>query len=249
MEFEDFTITKREILVSITITLILFGLGFFISSKIENNVNESNEKYFKALKINNDSDMFKYSLKTNVGYALINGKVQGVNGVSIDDIEGTYFKIKKTKEKYTKHTREVEHTKTVGNRTETYYTTEEYWTWDYAGEEEWHTEKFKFLDVEFDYNTIKFNNSQYKDTKQTDYYTRYIYNITPMEFSGTLFTYINENKIKQNEFFINISIDDYIKNKENIVNGTKAGFWAIWIIIICLIDFGFVYLENNYLED
>ena len=70
-----------------------------------------------------------------------------------------------------------------------------------------------------------------------------------MEFSGTLFTYINENQIKQNEFSVNISIDDYIKNKENIVNGAKAGFWVIWIILIGLIDFGFVYLENNYLED
>lgn len=249
MEFEDFTITKREILVSIAITLALLGLGFLILSKIENKVNEDNEKYFKALKIDNNSDIFKYVLQTNVGYVLANGKVQATEGVSIKDIEGTYFEIKKKKEKYTKHTRQVAHTRNVGNRTETYYTTEEYWTWDYAGEEEWHTEKFKFLDVEFDYNTIKFNNTQYKETKQADYYTRYIYYIIPNEFSGTLFTYINENKINKNEFSINIAINDLIKNKEENINGARIGFWVIWIAIICLIDFGYMYLDNNYLEE
>ena len=48
----------------------------------------------------------------------------------------------KVKEKYTKHTRQVEHTRTKSDgTTETYYTTEEYWTWDYIGQEEFHTEK------------------------------------------------------------------------------------------------------------
>lgn len=36
MEFGDFTITKREILVSIAITFILIGIGFLISSAIQN---------------------------------------------------------------------------------------------------------------------------------------------------------------------------------------------------------------------
>ena len=95
MNFEDFTITRREILVCIAITLVLIGIGFLISGVIENGINENNEKYFKALKIHNDEEMFKYAIKTNVGYTLAQGKVKAVDGVSIDDILGKYKKSKR----------------------------------------------------------------------------------------------------------------------------------------------------------
>lgn len=249
MSFGDFTITKREILVSIAITFILIGIGFSVSSAIKNGINESNEKYYKSLKIKNDEEMFKYAIKTNVGYTLAQGKVQAVDGVSIQDIEGTYFYIKKEKEEYTMHTRQVEHTETIGNQTYTYYTTEEYWTWDYVGKEEFKTEKFKLLGVEFDYGTIKFNNVNYKETKYGGYHTRYVYYTIPFEFYGTLFTYINENTIDQNQFSINKTVDEILREKENCTNGFIILFWILWVIFIGLIDFGYVYLENNYLED
>lgn len=254
MFFGDFVITKREILISIAITLCLTGIGILISSGIENGINENNEKYYKSLKINNDTEMFKYAIKTNVGYVLASGNVQAIEGVSVNDIDGTYFEINKKKEKYTKHTRQVEHTKSVsdgngGYKTETYYTTEEYWSWDYAGEETFHIEKFKFLDVEFYYNTIKFNNRRYKETKQTDYYTRYEYYVIPMEFTGTLFTYINENQINQNEFSLNTTIQDIIKSKEESVEVANCVFWILWIIFIVIVDLAYVSLENKYLND
>ena len=217
MEFGDFTITKREILVSIAITFILIGIGFFISSTIQNSIYEKNEKYYKSLKIENNEEQFKYAIKTNIGHTLARGKVQAVDRVNIEDIQGYYFKIKKVKEKYTMHTRQVKHTKRVGNTTQTYYTTEEYWTWDYAGEEEWHTEKFNFLGVNFDYETMKFNNESYKDTKQIDYYTRYKYYIIPFEFEGTLFTYINNNTINENEFYLEDTINSITNKKQKIL--------------------------------
>lgn len=249
MNFGDFEITFREILVSIAITLILIGLGFFISGSIENGINESNEKYFKALKIDNNEEMFKYALKTNVGYVIAQGKVKAVEGVSIEDIEGKYFKIKKVKEKYTKHTRQVAHTRTVGNKTETYYTTEEYWTWDYAGQEEFHTTKFNFLGVDFSYGTINFYNESYKETKSGGHHIRYKYYVIPLEFEGTLFTYMKDNTINENNFSVNNTIENIIQQKENDVNTSNIVFWLIWIIFIGLIDFGYVYLDNRYLED
>lgn len=249
MEFEDFEITFREVLVCIAITLVFLGLGFFISSKVADKENEKNEKYFKALKIENDSNMFEYALKTNVGYVLANGNVQAVNGISIEDIAGEYFQLRRVKEKYTKHTRQVAHTKIVGNTTQTYYTTEVYWTWDYAGEEEWHVENFRFLNKEFNYGTIKFNNMQYKETKKIDSHTRYEYYIIPAEFAGTLFTHIENSSILQNEFYTNTSINELIIKKENDLKNTKTAFWLLWIIFITLINFGYVYLDNDYLED
>ncbi|MBP3463814.1 MAG: hypothetical protein J6K45_04975 [Clostridia bacterium] len=248
MDFEDFEITRREILVVIAITFMLIGIGVLISGAIKNGIDEKNEHYYKALKIRNDEEMFKYAIKTNVGYTFAEGKVQAIDGVSIDDIEGKYFYIKKVKEEYTRHERQVEHEEKIGNETYTYYTTEEYWTWDYAGQEEFNTKKFKFLDEEFEYGAITFSNEEYKDTKPINSNLRYKYYIIPSEFEGTLFTYINNNTINQSNFFINNTIDRIIESKEKESDIYCGVFWGIWIIFIFFIDFGYVYLENNYLE-
>lgn len=250
MEFENFKVTKRETLVAIAITLALIGLGIIISEAIKNNVNESNEKYYKALKINNDEEMFKYAIKTNVGYTLASGTIRAINGISIDELDGIYLSIKKVKEEYRKHYREEKHTRIKSDGTEEiYYTTEEYWTWDYVEEEKIHVDKFNFLGVDFDYDTIEFYNQSYNTTKEVEYHIRYKYYTIPIEFEGTLFTYINNNTITQNKFSTNKTINEIVKSKEDDVNFINAIFWITWIIFITLINFGYVYLENNYLED
>lgn len=250
MEFENFKVTKRETLVAIAITLALIGLGIIISEAIKNNVNESNEKYYKALKINNDEEMFKYAIKTNVGYTLASGTIRAINGISIDELDGIYLSIKKVKEEYRKHYREEKHTRIKSDGTEEiYYTTEEYWTWDYVEEEKIHVDKFNFLGVDFDYDTIEFYNQSYNTTKEVEYHIRYEYYTISSEFEGTLFTYINNNTITQNKFSTNKTINEIVKSKEDDVNFINAIFWITWIIFITLIDFGYVYLENNYLED
>lgn len=250
MEFENFKVTKRETLVAIAITLALIGLGIIISEAIKNNVNESDEKYYKALKINNDEEMFKYAIKTNVGYTLASGTIRAINGISIDELDGIYLSIKKVKEEYRKHYREEKHTRIKFDGTEEiYYTTEEYWTWDYVEEEKIHVDKFNFLGVDFDYDTIEFYNQSYNTTKEVKYHIRYKYYTIPIEFEGTLFTYINNNTITQNKFSTNKTINEIVKSKEDDVNFINAIFWITWIIFITLIDFGYVYLENNYLED
>ena len=250
MEFENFKVTKRETLVAIAIILALIGLGIIISEAIKNNVNESNEKYYKALKINNDEEMFKYAIKTNVGYTLASGTIRAINGISIDELDGIYLSIKKLKEEYRKHYREEKHTRIKSDGTEEiYYTTEEYWTWDYVEEEKIHVDKFNFLGVDFDYDTIEFYNQSYNTTKEVEYHIRYKYYTIPIEFEGTLFTYINNNTITQNKFSTNKTINEIVKSKEDDVNFINAIFWITWIIFITLIYFGYVYLENNYLED
>lgn len=249
MDFGDFTITKREIIVSIAITLILIGIGFLINSAIQNSIYEKNEKYYKALKIDNNEEQFKYSINTNIGYVLAQGKVQAVDGVSIEDIEGKYFKIRKVKEKYTMHTRQVAHTRKVGNTTQTYYTTEVYYSWDFVEKEEFHTEKFNFLGVDFENGTINFNNEEYKETKQISHDIRFKYYIIPFEFEGTLFTHISNNTINDNNFYIKDTIANIIEAKKKEGENWQIGFWILWIIFIAVIDFGYVYLDNDYLED
>ena len=69
-DFGEFEITKREILASISIIAILLLIGFVISGKISNYILDRNEKYNKAIKIEN-SDLFEYGMSTNVCYAFV----------------------------------------------------------------------------------------------------------------------------------------------------------------------------------
>ena len=64
IDFGDFQITKREILVSLAILFIGLALGFCISTGIADSVDAANEKYFKSLKINDNSTDRKLSITT-----------------------------------------------------------------------------------------------------------------------------------------------------------------------------------------
>ena len=103
--------------------------------------------------------------------------------------------------------------------------------------------------MEFSYGTINFHNESHTKTKSGEYYIRYQYYTTPFEFEGTLFTYIQNNTINQNNFSNNTTIENIIKNKENEASTGNTIFWIIWIMIICFIDFGYISLENKYLEE
>ena len=247
MDFGDFTITKREILVCISITIFLIAIGLFIDNGIQNHINEKNEKYYKALKIENNDAMFDYAMRTNVGYAFVQDTVTGIDPVE-KDIEGQYFYIKKVKERYTMHTRQVAHTRTVNGKTHTYYTTETYYTWDYAGHEEDHVDKFKFAGREFNYGDINFHNSKYKETINESAIIRYVYYVIENEFDGTLFTKITDNWITENNFSHN-TIKELIEDKESEMTNSSMIFWIIWIFFIIGLDFFYVYLDNHYLED
>ena len=90
---------------------------------------DKNEIYNKAVKIDSQ-EMFQYGMDTNIGNAFVYGELKAIDTVTYTEIGGEYMYVKKVKEKYTMHTRQVAHTRTVNGKTETYYTTEEYWTWD-----------------------------------------------------------------------------------------------------------------------
>ena len=246
-------ITKREILVCIAITLILLGFGFLIQSGIKDSIQASNEKYYKALKITDDEDTFKYAIKTNIGPVLAHGEVKAVGKVTHPDVMGEYMYIKRVKEKYTQHSRQVAHTRTVsdgkgGTKTETYYTTEYYWTWDYAGKEEYHVDAFTFMGVEFPYGTLYFGDGDYTEMIKESYYIRYKYYTVPLNFKRTIFTNIKENTITDNEVY-HSSVAEVIESKQRSGTGLTIGFWILWVFLIAGADVGYMYMENKYLED
>lgn len=92
----DFEITKKEIIVSISIIIVMLLLGIFFGSMIFENRIDQNEIYNKALKISN-KDLFVYGMDTNVGPAFVYGKLQPVDTVSYPGLEGKFYYIKKSK--------------------------------------------------------------------------------------------------------------------------------------------------------
>ena len=147
----DFEITKREVLSSIIIVLLMLIFGFFLHSKIQQNTLDKNEIYNKALKIDNNAEMFSYGMKTSVGNAFVSGSFSAVDAVSYPAVKGEYLYISKETQEYTKHTRIVTYTDSNG-KTKT--RTETYWTWDKIAFEDKKSKNILFENISFD--TSKF---------------------------------------------------------------------------------------------
>lgn len=152
-DFGNFEITKREILVSVSIVAIMLLIGVLNAGKISDYQLDKNEKYNKAIKIESQ-ELFEYGMRTNAGNAFVYGDLKAVDTVTYPEIGGEYIYIEKVKERYTMHTRQVAHTTTMNGKTHTYYTTETYWTWDYAGSEERICDEISFLNHVFSVSKI-----------------------------------------------------------------------------------------------
>ncbi|MED3562384.1 hypothetical protein [Bacillus xiapuensis] len=238
-------ITLREILISIVIVLVMVGLGFFLAESIHDTVTSDNEKYFKALKVDNNPDLFDYAIRTDVGDMLSYGQFKANEPVSDRLIKGKYYSINKTEEHYTMHTRTV--TYKCGKHTCT--RTEVYWTWDYVGEEDFNTKTFTYLGREFNYNKIHFYNYEYYDTVQTSSHVRFKIYIIPREFNGTLYSKASNKTIKDNSLYANQKIKEVIDGKEHSADHWVIGFWIAWSILIAAIVFIFIALDNKYINN
>ena len=246
-DFGSFTITIREILASISIIAVMLVIGVLISGKISEHQADQNEIYNKAVKIENDKELFQYSMDTNIGNAFVYGDLEAVDTVTYPEIDGEYMYVKKVKEKYTEHTRKVEHTKTVNGKKVTYYTTETYWEWDYVSSDEMKCKNIRFCGVDFDSNKIDVPSyAKYIDTVKETSRIRYKYYGTDTKFTGTIFADLRNGTISNAKFYNNTDIDKTIDCLQ--INGGEILFWFFWIILICVCVFGFYELDNKWLE-
>lgn len=245
-DFGDFEITKREILASFSIIAVMILIGLLISTKITEHELDQNEKYNKAVKIDSQ-EMFQYGLDTNAGNAFVYGDLEAVDTVTYPEIAGEYMYIEKVKERYTKHTRKVAHTRTVNGKSQTYYTTETYWTWDKVGSEDIKCKEISFCGITFDSSKFDIPNTDYIDTINESSHIRYQYYGTNTKFTGTIFTKLSDKTISDDtQFYNNSNIDETIKHLES--GGGVIFFWICWILLIGAAVFGFFYLDNKWLE-
>lgn len=241
--FGDFEITKREILASASIIAIMLLIGTLLSAKISNWQMDRNEKYNKAVKIENNTDLFQYGMDTNVGNAFVYGELKAIDTVTYPEIGGKYIYVKKVKEKYTKHTRRVAHR----SGDHTYYTTETYWTWDYAGSDDKECKEISFCGVDFPIKKIDYPSPDYIQTIKESYYIRYKYYGTATKYKGTIFTVLKNKTIADgSSFYEDSKIPEVIDRLESGI--WNVVFWIFWILLTGFAVFGFYYLDNKWLE-
>ena len=247
-DFGTFEVTKRELLASVSIVAVMLLIGILIGGKISDYQLDQNEKYNKAAKIESQN-LFEYGMRTNVGNAFVYGDLVAVDTVTYPEIGGGYMYIEKVKERYTMHTRQVAHTKTVNGKTQTYYTTETYWTWDRVGAESRTCNEVSFLGVVFGTGTGKIDipGSCYIDTIKESSHVRYKYYGVGTEFTGTIFTELRDNTIADGtQFYENRTIDETMDGLES--NFMIVAFWIFWVILIGACLYGFYYIDNRWLE-
>ena len=239
-------ITKREIIMSISIIAFMLIVGIIISEKISDKVIDNNEKYNKALKIESQ-ELFEYGMRTNIGNAFVYGALEAIDTVSYPEINGEYSYIKKVKERYTMHTRRVAHTRRVGKTTQVYYTTEIYWTWDVVDIESKTSKKVTFLNNEFNYSQFVKPSSHYIKTIRKSSNVRYKYYVIPSEIKGTIFVDLKDNDIGDK-----VHIYENMNTNESyeyvLKDFSQIWFWIVWFILIVIVVWVFYYFENEWLD-
>lgn len=236
-------ITKRELVVSISIVAIFLIIGILISGRLNEVVMDANEKYYKALKVDT-KDVFQYGMDTSIGNAFIHGDFEAIDTVGYPEIDGEYLYIKKVKEKYTMHTRTI--TTTVNGKVKT--RTQTYWTWDVVGSEEKQSKEVSLLGIKF--NTSQFNipHGEYITTTKESSHVRYKYYGYPAKSNVTIFTRLSGGNIESSNIpvYKDLNIEETIEALEE-----KHGvvlFWVFWSVITWSVVFGFYYLDNNWLN-
>lgn len=246
MYWNDFEITKREVLASIVIIAVLLIVGFWISDKISDKIADKNEKYNKAVKIT-EQDIFDYGMRTNIGNAFVYGELKAVDPVTYPDIKGDYMHVRKVTEKYTEHTRVITTTDSKGK---THTRTETYWTWDMIDSESKHSKKLKFCGITFPYKKIEIPGEKYIDTISTGYHLRDVYYGTGAKHKGTIFTKLKDGTVSdESSFYKDKKIKEAYEQLKDGEKGWLIGFWVVWIVLIVACVIGFCYFENNWLEE
>lgn len=241
-------VTKREILISLTILGIMVGLGVWISSPI---ISAATEGYFATVSstVVDTEDKFDYIRRTEVGRFIADGTLTVIDPVSLEELPKSYSYIKKVKEEYRLHTETYTTTDSKGHVTTH---TRTYHSWDEVKHWEYKSERAMFLGKEFKYTDV-FRYQHNKDTiikadtKWYDNDTRYVYYTGPTSFEGCMTGIVEGKQYKDAKFRNELTSQDLIDRAETGINGTRVIFWLLWFLLTAGLITGFYALENRWL--
>ena len=248
-------ITKREVLTSVSIVAVMLLIGFLISGKIQNSIMDNNERYNKAVKIE-DEELFRYGMNTNVGDAFVYGDLEAVDTVTYPEIGGEYMYVKKVEERYERHEEEV--TKTDSDDNE-YTEPEVYYEWETENVESLHAKEIEFCGSTFSYNKIDLPSSKYIKTIPGDKVyswksgervkVRFVYYGVSTKYKGSIFANLKDGTIPDGtSFYKDYTLEDIVKRFETDGTVFLILFWIFWIGLIGAVVYEFYYLDNEWLE-
>ena len=236
-------LTVREAVFSVAILFIMLMFGFFLSEKVASGLDEQNQEYYQAVKIDGDAEVFQYGMRTNIGNAFVSGVLEAVDPVTYPELGGEYAYVEKIKE----HEEIVYEYDDDGEVTG--YHMESYWTWDEVGRENIHCDSIRFLGVDFDYGKIPFPGSYYLETINKTSDIRYKYYAVDISYQGSIYADLRNKTISEVTF---IKDRNAYEAEEYLISNSKAAlvaFWIFWIILTGCAIFGFCYFDNRWLED
>lgn len=266
-------VTKGEIIVCIIAFIIWTTVGIMISNQITYHTIDSNQRYYKALKFDQNREAFEYAMKTSSGEALVYGDFKTEVPISLPEMTDKFTAIKVVTERYNQHTRTVTEKDSEGN---THTHIETYEEWDTARTDYFYADKIFFLNREFDNSKFEFKNFQSikLTSDNTDIYTkirynklydnnhigdsigdkRYSYYGVPIEFNATIFANLKDNSVfnprgddKKVDVF-NGTIDEYMEHIENTKYTPNIIFFIFWYIAYGVLAYFFVMQRNKWAD-
>lgn len=238
----------------LSILCIVFSISMSISCFFifEGMIVDATKTYDKALKFSEESkEQFAYSIKTQQGNLYAEGKLYAGSELKTHKrIPGEHLYIREIEEHYNMHTQTYECGSTDSNGVYHSRTcTRTYWSWDFAGLEEWFVDKIKLLDVEMDNDFIPWYSWIYNhvDTKDGNFYhregnRRWSYSVID-EGIDVAFGFTSDK-------------DGFRYNSEVTPPGLFIGFMKFvkWFLILGLLAAGILtarwfYLENRESHD
>lgn len=243
--------------------VIAIGIGIAGATAIRNNQYEKAKIYNTSIQAT-ETDRFNYAVDSRQGNVLGSGMFFAKEHMTIEDISGEYFRISKIKERYTRHTRTYE----CGTEESPRTCTETYYTWDYAGDEEFTTPTLTFHEREYPTNIFAIsvsrrvgcdvilinckNSYRYEDTGwwESEGDVRWYYRVTDLSFFGTILTNTKEGTLLPvNGSRIVIQNEDIptVLKQVNDSSGATVFLvgWSLMVLIIC----GIVFKEIVYGPD
>lgn len=246
-------ITKREILASTSIVVVMLLVGFVIAGKIEKSQIDRNAEYYKAAKIT-DSEMFQYGMDTSIGNAFVYGDLEAVDTVTYPEVGGNYLYVEKVEEYCNRYEKEIIKEDSNGKK---YTEIKVYYQWDIENRESLHVKEVKFLGKVFPYEKINIPSAEYIKTvkssrtwswKSGEYVkVRFKYYGCQAPYTGTVYTDLRDSTIKNGSvFYQNKDIESTV---DYLTSGTGIWlFWLVWLILTGIAVFIFFYLDNKWLE-
>ena len=223
-------------------------VGLCISSYVEKCAADRVLKYRQPAQITVPSQ-FKHAMDTDVGWAFVEGKFRTLDPVSYEHLDGKHFMIHADYQKYTRHTRIEHYTTGSGEHKHHHTRVVHYWTWD-----TYDTKKVRAKEVEFCGNKFSSYDFKYwhvpRDSKIYDngYHKRIVFTYWPTTYDATICTELKEGKVKD---WPQLHYQRKIPQVYEDMTTTHDTmyFWILYGIISLFLLAGFVYAENEWLED